>query len=293
MTENRRIKNKPKAYLKNIKIDEVSLCSKGMNEGAEISLWKSEDKNEETVVKSDNSKQEDKPMVDEKKTYSQEELDAQVKKAQEEKDAEIKKLQLIASLTDMEKSYFNSLKSDEEKDGFLKMDSKARTKVVQKAQDSDESLTIEGEVIRKSDVGDAYFKILKAQQARIEKSEKAVELEKAAREKVEFEKAAESQYPNLPGTIVEKGRILKAVASLDKETQESLHNILKAANTAMKDVFVEKGVSGEDTSKPEDKLDKMAKEYAEQNNVSYAKAYSAILKTDEGNRLYAETTKKK
>ena len=161
MTENRRIKNKPKAYLKNIKIDEVSLCSKGMNEGAEISLWKSEDKNEETVVKSDNSKQEDKPMVDEKKTYSQEELDAQVKKVREEKDAEIKKLQLIASLTDMEKSYFNSLKSDEEKDGFLKMDSKARAKVVQKAQDSDESLTIEGEVIRKSDVGDAYFKILK------------------------------------------------------------------------------------------------------------------------------------
>lgn len=140
---------------------------------------------------------------------------------------------------------------------------------------SDETFEADGATIRKSDVGETTFKFMKAQQERIELSD--------------FEKAASAQVPNLPGEAVAKAKVLRAVSKLDKDTAEALTAMLKAGNEAMAKMLKPIGTdAGRAFSKAEDELAALANAYAEKHSVNYAKAYSEVLKTNEGKRLYAE-----
>jgi len=69
---------------------------------------------------------------------------------------------------------------------------------------------------------------------------------------------------------------------------------LQAADKAFSEKMEEFGKSdvNGDFSDANDKLEKMAKAYQKENGVTYAKAYTAVTKTDDGKALIKEIYKK-
>lgn len=152
---------------------------------------------------------------------------------------------------------------------------------VAKAAANDEVLKVGDLEIRKSAVGDANFAIFKAQQAEIAK-------ERDARELLEFQKKAETDFAALPGEPIAKAKALRAIGKLDETDRKALEAMLKSGNDARRGTFKELGKGGGDgADTSSDKLEAMAKTHAEAHKVSFAKAYDAVLKTDEGAALYA------
>ena len=154
----------------------------------------------------------------------------------------------------------------------------------------DETFTMEGHTISKSEVGDGVFAVLKVQQARIEKAEKSANDEREARLTKELEAEAERMFPNLPGTAVEKGLMLKNVRSLPEAQQEAQIKMLKAGNESMGDLFKETGAAGFAIEKSgEEKLDKIAKQFQDKDpNLTIEQAYAKAMKSPAGQKIYNE-----
>jgi hypothetical protein len=168
-------------------------------------------------------------------------------------------------------------------------------KEVIKTED-DETLTSGGVTIKKSVVGEDMFAFMKKQQEDLDAERK---VSKAAREKAElqdFTKQAELRFPNLPGTPSDKGSVMKAISKMSKEDNDAVTAMLKAGNEAinLSGAFEEIGHSYTKTGAetPVAKLNKMAETYATENSVDFAKAYDAVLATNEGIALYEESLKK-
>jgi hypothetical protein len=219
----------------------------------------------------------------------------QLQKKNEEQEAQIAKLTFLAGLTDVEKKHYGDL-DDKGKEAFEKMDSDQRQasidEAIAKAAAADDSFEMDGETIKKSEVGAAVFAVMKAQQQRLEKAEANAEAERQARVAKELQSEAEQMFPHLEGTPEEKAEMLKGIRALPKEQQDKQIKMLKSADSAMAKAFTELGQEGgEDLDGATAKLNKLAKEHAAANNVTFHKAYDAILKTDEGKKLYAETLK--
>lgn len=156
----------------------------------------------------------------------------------------------------------------------------AEDEVIKIADPADASKSIE---LRKSVVGEQMFMFAKAQQAEIAKSREEAEI-------VTLTKQAETDLGNLPGTPVAKAKVLKAINGMPEETKKSFLDMLKAGNAALKAGFRPLGLEkGGDATDPESQLEKMAADYAKANNVAKSIAYDAILKTDDGKRLYRES----
>lgn len=204
----------------------------------------------------------------------------------------VAKFETISKMDDETKVYFDSL-DEEGQVGFLKKDEKKWAGIIEKSKVSDETFTAHGRTIRKSVVGEDVYEVLKAQQAEIDTNKQIAKDEKDARESAEFTKSAETLYKNLPGDPDVKGKVLKAADGLAKDVKEALTTMLKAGNEAMvkSKMFKEIGVDevGEDSA--EGKLNKMAEVYAEEKNVTFAKAYTVVLKTKEGRKLYEDSLK--
>lgn len=153
---------------------------------------------------------------------------------------------------------------------------------------ADEVFEFEGQTIRKSESGAAVFNVLKAQSERIE-------IAKA-------EAQAETMYPNLPGSVAEKGAALRfvnaaaAVAKAGKKDGDKeddapafLHKMLAAGNAALGLGLSEVGKGGNvQVLKGEQALEKMAHEIAKRDNTTFEKAYAAALETPEGKAIYKE-----
>lgn len=212
-----------------------------------------------------------------------------------DKDAQIRKLQAEASLTAEQKAYYDKL-SDVEKEAFLKLDAKKRDAEVKKASDSDETVEIEGRIVRKSVVGDDLFYIMKSQSDRLQTQEEMVRKEREARELAEFEKIAKDEYSNLPGTDAEKAKVLKFMSICDPGVKTTLETIMKAANEGLKiALFTEKGHQGHGGDEtPELKLSKMAMQImGGGGNLTYEQAYEKACETPEGRSLYAQSRMKR
>jgi uncharacterized protein YoaH (UPF0181 family) len=150
-----------------------------------------------------------------------------------------------------------------------------------------EYITIDGERIEKSTVPAPMFKMFEKQQKEIERLSKRDELEQLA-------KRADDELPNLSGTAEQRGLLLKAVDGIEDEAaKEAVVKALKAADGAVKMVFETVGKdSGEaDENSDEAKLEKMAKDYAEEHGVSYAVAFSQVTKSGEGLELMKASRK--
>ena len=229
---------------------------------------------------------------------SKEDLPTAIQKTQEE--IEMKKTlefyKAMSTLTDIQKEYFNGL-SDSEKDAIVKEDSTAEqivksveegAKEFAKSKANDEVFSMNGVDVRKSEVGDSMFTILKAQQAQIDNANSRADKAEQKLEKSDLEAEAVELFPNLPGTAEEKGNILKSIRTLPEDQQEKQIQMLKAGDEALAKQMGEKGFSksdGDDQS-PNEQLEALAKTYAKDNSVSFEKAYSAVLDTKEGQELY-------
>jgi hypothetical protein len=297
-------KKKRVCILKDMVLDEVSLCGDPANPDAHISLFKTnapngepEDKEDKdmfvkTAVPKNGGKDKEEP-----KTFTEDQLNEAVakavKEASDKKDAELEVAKKLAELTDVEKAYYNGL-DEEGKTGFLKMNTKNRAAAIKKAQEGEELLVVEGETIRKSEVGSAMFEIIKKQQERMAVQEENIRKEKDARELVEFEKTAKETYPNIPVESKKLAQVLKSITGLPEEVKATITDILKAANETNRVAMKAQGTDSTGTTEGRnstEQLNKMATEYASKNNVSFHKAYAEVIQTEEGAKLYRQYLK--
>lgn len=114
---------------------------------------------------------------------------------------------------------------------------------------------------------------------------------------VALAKRAEAELSHLPGTVDEKVETLKAIDALPDAARALLAKALLAADAKNAPLFKAEGTAegvkvDEVDATPLTKLDKMAKERAAADRVTYAKAYAAVLATPEGARLYGEFSTK-
>lgn len=147
-----------------------------------------------------------------------------------------------------------------------------------------EYIDIDGEKVLKSAIPAPLLKQLEAQAERVAKLEEKDERESLA-------KRAEEAYPNLAGSPVQKGQLVKAVDSIsDEETRGAVEDALKAADAAVGKLFDMVGdpEGGDDTETAHDKLTKMAEAAVEEGKYdSVSKAYAAIAASPEGREIRA------
>jgi hypothetical protein len=176
---------------------------------------------------------------------AQAEIEA-LKKAQAESADKLAKAEAYAKLSDAAKAHVAKLskadaeafmaKPDDEKEAECK-------KAADLAKAADETLTVGGATIRKSEVGAGAFAVMKAQQAAIEAQAAEIAKAKDEAETAKFEKIAAEQYQHLPGTDVEKAKVLKSLAALPEDVRKTQENILKAAEATAKLAFESRGAT--------------------------------------------------
>lgn len=139
-----------------------------------------------------------------------------------------------------------------------------------------EYIEYEGEKINKADIPEPILK----------------KLEEAERKEADaiLSKKAEETLPNFNAEVAKS--LITAVSKMDEA--EMLMEALMAADKAFEDKMEEFGkaeING-DMADAEDKMDSLVKSYQKEHSVSYAKAYAAVTKTDEGKALVKEIYKK-
>lgn len=134
-----------------------------------------------------------------------------------------------------------------------------------------------GNELRKSAIGDAAFKFLKAQADTIELTA--------------FEKKAQAEIGTLPGELALKAKILRAVSKMDKEIKEGLEAMLKGGAAALKSLTKSRGSDiSPEVKTAEQELEALTKAEMEKSKTEYAVAYSKVLESPEGQKLYNDIT---
>jgi hypothetical protein len=207
---------------------------------------------------------------------------ADLQKSVADMTAELKTAKAMAELSDAAKDYLKSL-TKEDATAFLAMTPEQRTQKMALAKANDETITVDGRVIRKSVVGEDAFAVMKAQQTSIEANATAL---KAATEKAdmaEFTKRADGEFAHVAGTTDEKAKMLKAIAGItDEAVRKSFDTVLKAAEAMAKAGFDRIGHGNGQVveGSAEDQLVKKANEYAKANKVSYEVAYDKVCQAE-------------
>lgn len=235
-------------------------------------------------------------------TYDQAALDKAVEEAVQKaaapKDMEIKKLSILAKMSDIEKAYYGTL-DQEDQILFLNKSTDERVSLAKAHHVEDEVLSIEGITISKAKVGKEAFGLLKTQIAE--------------KENLQYIAKANKEFANLPGTSEEKAKVLKGIDSIqDLALRKAVYDTFEKASAAYNTgLFTEIGETGENISKAADAvnlnnlgsidtpekaekaLDILAKAYQKSyftekgEQVSISKAYSVIMDTEEGQKLYS------
>jgi hypothetical protein len=198
----------------------------------------------------------------------------------------------VAEMSDDEKAHFATL-DDVAKRGFVSLSSDDRAEeiedVTKAANDADPVVykSADGTEIRTSD-GPAVLALTK----RADRAEKRAEAAEAKASDIDVRKRASDDLASLPGSLDERTALLKAVESIvDDGERDAALAALKAGNTALAKGFENRGTSFEDidAGSAEGQLDALAKRYVESHDdVSEAVAYTKVLETTEGRRLYSE-----
>lgn len=183
-------------------------------------------------------------------TKKQEEQAEAIKKANAERDAAIAKAataEAVGKLPADFQKYYSGLATDEAKDAFLKMETKAQRVLVNKAADEAvDTIEIDGETFTKADVGAGAFAILKVQAKKQALLEKRLAEEQEARETAEYAKQAEDEMDHLPGDTAMKARVLRAIDQQieDDDVREALGKMLACGNKAVTAAFQRLGSDG-------------------------------------------------
>lgn len=199
--------------------------------------------------------------------------------------AELEIAKQLGALSDAEKAFYNDLSADDQT-AFLKMGSDERSQKITKSQDADpvEYTAKDGTEFRKS-AGAVVISLAK----RNDELAKQLAVTKASERQATFRKRADSEFGDLAGEGDVKAAIVEAVEGIaDENVRKSAFETLTAANAAMTKNFEPLGASGEADSDASKQLDNLAKAYAKEKEVSFEKAYTAVLETKEGIALYQE-----
>lgn len=186
----------------------------------------------------------------------------------------------ILKLDATSRAHFDGLKP-EVQETFLAKTAEQRAAEVREAGESDKIVykSASGQVYRMSD-DPRLIELAK-------KSDEDRQAAKDALEKVamaDFCKRADAELGSLPGTVEVRAGILKALVGVPGAPE-----LLKAANEAAKLAFKSNGTTGGAVeTTPEAQLDALAKKYAADNKVSFEKAYTAVIETPEGGKLYQQ-----
>jgi len=236
-------------------------------------------------------------------------MDDELKKANE-------RLQAIVALSASHRAHFDTIEKAEDQDEFLAKSADEREllakPVVEKTEDEPEAKVVKSEdpnVVYTANDGTVFTKSddprLVAAIIEKDSKDKEIELLKAEKADSEFEKRAEVELANLPGTVKQRAELLKSVESIgNPEHREAALKALKSGNSANEDVTKSLGTSeGSKTEKTvtpqgaqlqksdaEAKLDDMAKAEAIKLDLDpvkdFVKAYEIVLATPEGKDLY-------
>lgn len=221
-------------------------------------------------------------------TMNEEELKALVEKSAKELEtlkSQLATAESFGKLSDAEKSFYDSL-DEAQKAEFLVKSSEDRAAAVEAVKSSNPVVykSIDGIEFRKSD-DPRLVEMAKRSDAQ----SKELEIEKAKREDAEFSKRAQTELTHLPGDEATKVAVLKAVDTIkDAATKTKALELLKANNAAMAKAFEKKGTAEGADNSADAKLDALAKQHAETHKVSFAKAYSEVIRTPEGKELYEQ-----
>lgn len=234
-----------------------------------------------------------------------EELQAELEKMAKDRDAAVAKaeaVELLAKMSDREKKYTAGMSKDEKKK-FMDKSEDERSAMM---DDEEEAKKAKNPVVYKAKDGTEYRKSDDQRLVEMAKRDDAREEEMAKMREdaanAAFEKSAMVDFAKFKGELSAKTALAKAVAGIkDEDARKSVKEMLKSAHAAVALTLKEVGGAGDDYSsddldgevvtkaKAENQLDAMAKKYATENKVDYAKAYTAVLETDEGQALYAKT----
>lgn len=237
-------------------------------------------------------------------------MDEELKKANE-------RLTTVVALSASHRAHFDTIEKAEDQDVFLAKSADERELLVAPVEKTEpkEEVVIEknedpnvvytaadGTVFTKSDDPRLVAAIVgkDAGDAKIA----ALQLEKSDGE---FEKRAEKELANLPGTVAQRAELLKSVEGIENpEHREAALKALKAGNSASEDVTKSLGTSeGAKVEKTDEahqagaqiqktefevKLNDLAKAEAIKLDLDpvkdFAKAYSIVVNSDEGKDLY-------
>lgn len=177
-------------------------------------------------------------------------------------------------MTPEQAEYYNTL-DETNKTAFASMDDTARDALVSVAKTRDESITVEGETIMKSKVGEAVFKQMKAMQDKIEKS---AEAEKVAKAK----QIVEETLKNLPGEETEKTAVVLAIQSLPEKEANAVMKMLTSGDNLFAD-RMEPAISV--NKKAAKSFDELVAEYIESHpGTKRSDAKMIVARTDAGKK---------
>jgi hypothetical protein len=230
------------------------------------------------------------PMTNEELASKLSELQGQLDETSKRAD----KFEAVAKLSAEERVVYEKLAA-EKQDEYLKADATARKDFAPEPEA--EENTEEPEIAKRmEDIRKEFQDKLDAQKkesdARITKAENQASIEKAAREKVEFAKRAETELGAYPGTIEEKGALLGALCNsvtktMSKEELEGLQKLFAAGQTALQGLMTPIGKDTGGEGSPEKKLEALVtKRMGEEKGLTYGEAYLKVA--NENPDLYTQ-----
>lgn len=177
-------------------------------------------------------------------------------------------------MTPEQAEYYNTL-DETNKIAFAIMADAARDALVSVAKTKDESITVEGETIMKSKVGEAVFKQMKAMQEKIEKS---AEAEKVAKAK----QIVDETLKNLPGEETEKTAVVLAIQSLPEKEANAVMKMLTSGDNLFAD-RMEPAIAV--NKKAAKSFDELVAEYIESHpGTKRSDAKMIVARTDAGKK---------
>lgn len=181
------------------------------------------------------------PVTLDKDQYTKAEAEDLIRQSDEAHAEALEVAKLEGTMTDAQKEIYKSLEGDD-KSEFLFATADERESQVTKAVDDDPVIytSAGGAEFRKSDDP----RLVNMAKERDTERKDFLKLQ-ADRSQETFEKRAEDELPNLPGTVKTRAAILKAVEGIeDKDTRKEAVESIKAHNAKMADAFTQVGSTG-------------------------------------------------
>jgi len=263
--------------LKNLKLDELSIVTRGANQYAKAPIFKADTSEGEPM------EDEIEKMTDDQKA-EMEKMSGDMKskmKMYMDKGMSYDKAKAMCN-EDMKKSLeeeVTKLKADNEtlRKSLLEEGYKITAEGIEKKA-PEEFIEVEGEQINKADIPAPILKRL--EEAEVEKAEAAIT------------KRCKETLPNLEEANARV--LLKAHDEMAQEEAKKFAKFMQALDNIFDEMTEEVGKSATqgDMEDPNDKLDALAKAYASEHETTFAKAYAAVVKTDEGKALTKAIYKK-